>query len=846
MRYDQIRPVSFRISPHEADITLDYYDLRFPEEWKLPFRQLQAEIIGRPANKVSIPIRDLNMALRALIPDLITVNKSAGREGDRPWLTSTTAINPEAIRLIVLAWAQASFAKADKGKLEGVLRQLTSDSLVWSNEPIEITSWQALPNGTAHPAHGAQFSLLPDYIASRLCEPNASFELKHEILHFRRVPVSPSRQGAELISWPPLEHTSRNKSHYYSYLITISVQTIPFVSHPVINIDFGIRRWVSQQTRPGKNKTSVYLHTSVPWLPGLHHSSSFQVAQTKWERSAGTFVMNWDRHLAEILEALNPQRPFPHPRDLFDDPMTGLNLGGSPNAAIVYKNGMLPRHPSKPGVMPADRYELAQQVAVALEPEFEFTEILPRVSIARQFSARNPFAEKPTDDVCVERYDSVSRAVGDQVRFEVHYQKEATAHAFAECICTEFGISSIPTFFPFQFQTGDLSIAIEACQLGRMGDALQFDPEIKNKRDQCQRAIEDRIAAIQRTLENAIEPTVAFVELAGKDSFNGDDPKQTIRTGFAQTNRLTQFIDLTSDVELEHRVRQALLDGFRQWGLLPNMVSSTNDAMDLNYAAIWMIEKRPKGSWSRDWERIPVFVFIDSADGAILAYVPGLDEWLPYREALLALGQGLSKGFKDSDKALNYINQTIRSEIAPSGDTMLLCHAQNLRRTWGWLTDKRIKADILDFGDGGEVPIGDLPRLRVVRVRSNDCSETPQWFATNDDRIGFSKGLFQMTERVFASTYGKPVQFSRVSIQTSKVERPSAQAWNPSMYELTVAAMQRGDDPAQLASVAHELRDVSIHYNDATAFPLPLHLARLMQEYVQLTSSEDDSSGEDS
>ncbi len=58
---------------------------------------------------------------------------------------------------------------------------------------------------------------------------------------------------------------------------------------------------------------------------------------------------------------------------------------------------------------------------------------------------------------------------------------------------------------------------------------------------------------------------------------------------------------------------------------------------------------------------------------------------------------------------------------------------------------------------------------------------------------------------------------------------------------MTVAAMQPGDDPTQLAGIAHELRDISLQYEAATAQPLPLHLASLMREYVQIISSEEDS-----
>ena len=279
MRYEQIRPVSFRIALNVPELTLAHREMRFPEEWKSPLLELQVEATGRPASKTSIPISDLNKALRALVPDLLAVDRYATRAGETPLAREYNRDQPRSAALGHSCLGTRFIRQCKKRQVgSGSAPTYQRHAHLAHENRIELTGWDPHPNGTPCPAHDAQFRLLPDYIASRLCEPNPRFELKHQVLHFRRVPVAPSRQGAELISWPPLEHELRGKSHYYSYLITISVQTIPFVSYPVIYVDFGIRRWVSQQTRPGKNQTSVYLHTSVPWLPELHHSSSFQVA----------------------------------------------------------------------------------------------------------------------------------------------------------------------------------------------------------------------------------------------------------------------------------------------------------------------------------------------------------------------------------------------------------------------------------------------------------------------------------------------------------------------------------------------------------------------------------------
>jgi hypothetical protein len=133
-----------------------------------------------------------------------------------------------------------------------------------------------------------------------------------------------------------------------------------------------------------------------------------------------------------------------------------------------------------------------------------------------------------------------------------------------------------------------------------------------------------------------------------------------------------------------------------------------------------------------------------------------------------------------------------------------------------------------------------------VRVRTSDGGETPQCFGEEDEDLGFPKGLWRMggDGRVFGSTANKPVTAKHLSAAQSKFEswqtrthknyyaRPDAHAFNPRLVELTVAAIQQGDAPWIWAALAHELRFVAPHHDDAITLPLPLHLAKLMEEYV--------------
>jgi hypothetical protein len=188
-----------------------------------------------------------------------------------------------------------------------------------------------------------------------------------------------------------------------------------------------------------------------------------------------------------------------------------------------------------------------------------------------------------------------------------------------------------------------------------------------------------------------------------------------------------------------------------------------------------------------------------------------------------------------------------------SEPTLLLCHAQNMRGAWPWLANGALRTDRVTFGDQIEMPLEDLPGLRIVRVRGPESSETPQWYAQSGNEQGFAKGLFQMGDRVFASTYGNPPQMKtsrRISkltdweTATGNAVGPNAGAlsWNPRIYELTVAGLQPGDAPAPWAALAHVLRQAAFTYEDATALPLPLHLAKLTEEYALREPTQTDNS----
>ncbi len=121
-------------------------------------------------------------------------------------------------------------------------------------------------------------------------------------------------------------------------------------------------------------------------------------------------------------------------------------------------------------------------------------------------------------------------------------------------------------------------------------------------------------------------------------------------------------------------------------------------------------------------------VWLASDTSDVRATAPGFEEWLPYREALLALTEldAFATGGREDTRVLRFIEETMRRDVAALGDVLLLTHAQNLRRAWPWLQNGRLGLDQLGFGPGTTESIQDWPGLRHVRVRVDEGGETPE------------------------------------------------------------------------------------------------------------------------
>lgn len=854
-KYDSLRTLSFKVKGPKLPV--DLFVMEFPEAWKLPLKQLEAEGSGRSLDESTFPIRILNKALRAVIPDVVSVPAHAWKSGPQPWLFSESPVSERALFSVVREWIFTSFYRSPEDRRLRVIRELSFKDLVWKKTRIELAAW------TGGGGNSSLFCVLPDFLAAQLSRSDVELSIHGQPLRFRRVPVE---TGAELVSWPPLVHSAYHDGKWpFSIMVRFTLQTLPFEKDPVVHCDVGVRRWAGEQVYlPWGKETSAYVLADSPFLMGATLPRSFQVIPIGWDRKAGG--PNWSSWLAQLLDRLSISSKLPSPRELCADPASYIDPQRGHKVAIVYRNAMRSKHGVAPGLMPGDRHELLEQIASVLSPYLELTEELERVSYS---TVRRATTSESEDEEESTGQDPIGKAAlravcGLSPTVDLLYQTDKMRDAVIQSIAKDLGVTQ--EIDPDDIGTTGMwggeseGIYVRYAPLGSVGDRLALDMSVKDRVDRLHQAIDVRCDELQTKLSTGLG-AAAIIEVAGKDAYEQDedaDPKPALRIGAARLGRVSQFVvHPETDEEaarFDNRVDNTWKDIKRQLGFQASPPDYRHIIPGLpqvvNYVAVWLIKQDRSSSRTKMAQWLPVLVHMASNTNRVQAIAPGFKEWLPYSEALKALACAAPfEGRKGaaSVEAIHFVQQIIEEDVSGLGDVLLLTCAQNLRYKWHWLTNTDLKMDEIRFADNqSALPVSIYPGLRHVRVRTSDGSETPEYYGQRGDSHGLPKGLWTMgtSGRVFASTQGKPGTMKGLSVRMSKLApwtsalgrsqkaRPGKYAWNPGLVELTVSAIQPGDRPSDWAALTHELRSAASHYDEATVYALPLHLAKLMAEYA--------------
>ena len=172
----------------------------------------------------------------------------------------------------------------------------------------------------------------------------------------------------------------------------------------------------------------------------------------------------------------------------------------------------------------------------------------------------------------------------------------------------------------------------------------------------------------------------------------------------------------------------------------------------------------------------------------------------------------------------------------------------NTRAVWSGISDKEINGyTVADEYCPSQINVG-TPKnpyplsltdsgVRIIRIRSNQ--EVPDYFTnlsaqSTDDRLQFSSasGIFKYDD-VYWGIHEKPNDFRYTnSLKMSKIDQPQQQFAEKDMIELYPLQLQSGDNATNWIFYTNALRHIPIQYSQSTVLPLPLHLAKLLEEYL--------------
>lgn len=890
--YNFIRPTAYEPDPSLGGWTEIFNVIAFSEQWRSRLAELYRLRNGGREQRFGLPVRQLNALLRAAAPGVVATGRGSGNDLDVRWIYARSRVPETVIAPLVSSWVLGRYG--DEERVIEVLGSMFGEIPEWTTEPVQLGATPLSLGGTADPERRL-YSLVPDVLAARLAaRPYRSAGLEHDVW-FR---VVDREQGAELVSWPPHRYRAKNRTWFYSMVIAITMQTVPFRTSYRIHVSTGIRRWTTNSRIDLSNGRGarVLLDVPLPW-PDSAGGRAARLIGNRIGYRRDVRRVDWSRLGAvNLLPDLDIMRTFPDALDIIRDPLAWLEGKDSIAAGIVHRNGA-GGHEVADGVFPGERALIDAWVEEGLRP------MLRRAPDLRRTGETNKpiLLKKPPKNAdaglrdaaeiaaaAARRQALISCLGGRPLDIDILWQSSETRRQLLASIAEVLGLPGQEDDHQGDQErpSDGLCIRIRTSELGFLGSPLEL-PERPGLTVGAMvgEAIRARRAAVAARFARTEQGTgLTFVEIDDRERFTkaGTDPKFALRLGLADTGRLSKFLVASEETSatLQDKARWTVLDGLRQLGAVTIPARRVGPAVpeNLQYLALWVVRRRAGGPTRTPGEQlVAVLMCPDDDTQSVRGWDDDLKAWIPYPQLLLNLAStvetvdaaGEDRPWRASSpqEQREQVERRIRSMLYQVRDrpTLLLANASNLRSSWHWLRNGSLEMDQLGFStDCAQRLAAYGSELRFVLVRDGaGRGEVPQWYAPGRDgaSAGLATGLWEEgtapdDNRVFVSITDKPHTAGKKANGTMKLgphpswrTGPAQKAWNPQYLELTVvgclsekalADAGRGDVepdvPSTWAAVTHQLR----FHDDYVplARPLPMHLAKLAEDYVLPTEPE--------
>ncbi|MET8980499.1 DUF3962 domain-containing protein [Streptomyces sp. NPDC004539] len=689
--YTSIRTAAAVPVSADASFVERYRALPFPEEWTGALLALCNA--GREKPLQTVPTFRMDQVVQALAPDVLVRPRPNRHRGDCTdfWLYAPEDV-PDPLPDMALKGLLGAWLKDLRPEPEHRSLLTETRSALLENPPgwqegvtVELLRREGpTAGGTAAP-EPRQFQLTTDWLARRILALDP-YDHGTGRLRFRAMPRGPLDRGAELVS-QALEHPGdRDSRSFYSVVLNITLQTVPFDPLPRFHVHSHIRRYatrVSAKTErlylPFGRRTSVLLRPRVPWLPGAPASDRFAVARLGWSKGGYDWVGGGP---AGMLRGMSLTESFPDADAVLADPEGWLTSGM--RAAVVHSTAM-GSHEVGAGLMTDQRSRIVEWALQALPGELRPVPALVRTRLAastpanpRRESSKEPAKTEEEHSRAEARRGGTALALRDLLPLQPQgelpvlealllWQTPEMRDTAIGTLTAHLGLKgdgnrpAAPEAYDgtvsLEWQSPELTVRLRCHRLTRsLGHDLALSEGTRHSREAVTAALwtrrrETAVFLTEKGFSSSV-PTLALVEIdRAKDFTSADhDAKFALRLGFADAGVLTQFLAVpkkakgyNSEKNKEFRAAKAWDDGLRQLGVRVHPEHSLGDRLpeNMRYAAVWMV-RRNRRSRTRWAGHVPVAVLVTPVpSGEGLARVKGWDdaerEWVPYPVMLLRL-----------------------------------------------------------------------------------------------------------------------------------------------------------------------------------------------------------------
>ncbi len=819
---NKIYPLAYKLSPGQ---TCTLYYLGFPDTWKASLLEIARNHNPRFKDEYGLPTDPLKKMVNSWMEGIIALAPLRKGSCDKHWLTSGQEYSEKDIQVlcnIIKVWVKATYVTSPKAS--SVVRKQANDFCDGIQaESLRVLRTKAecrltLEDGTVC---GEAYQAIPLLAVNRLL--GREIVLNGQPLRFC--------YGArnQLISQPV---TAAGNQHQYSFVFEFSVQTTPPKRRALLLCQMSIRRWIYDVSRDGR----------VPFL-SENVNAHIKISQDKYcqvpiayDYSAGQ--IDWKEPDRECYNIWGYEQ-LPTAKEVIANP-----AAHAARILLPYKNGMsgfaIPK--IETGVSVVDKALLYQEIDTLLgemvceRPEAE------RVSRRGQKFA---VYKSPQEYESREEFRKwVSNcAETDEIVFELYglwsdSEQRDLLNRIQEKIWQDFGEDE---------STSSLNIRCLQKEVGDLADSMPNNYK-STKISRCEEIV-DKLGKVDMV-------TACVFVLPPPEYYYGQgDPKQVLRNAFARTGRVVQFINPDGDIN-QNKIENTVYDLYRQLGVvtlldfrkrMPNLAAVPCVGMHLCKQVMGIANK---GRF------LPVYVTVDVLAGKTRVQCDAFPRrMVSYREACLEMAELFWKNDLEQccvnasrlpakQKLIELKSRYYRKEdsvlviIQSDGDT---------RSVWGGISDKEIgEYAMADRYCPEQINAGESKKpymisladsgIRIMRIRSNQ--EVPDYYTglsekSTDELLQYSStsGMFKYDD-VYWGIHVRANDFQYInSFKESKINYPEHRFAEKDMVELYPLQVQPGDDAVDWVFHTNALRHISIQYSQSTVLPLPLHLAKALEEY---------------